>query len=66
MKAEQIAQSYSLVDKYGAADITAIEAMQEYARIQIEKDRKRIFAEHHEDVFLSLEKVLVSTPIILD
>jgi hypothetical protein len=45
---------------------TLTEMVKTYARIQIEKDRQRIFAEHQEDVFLSLEKVLVATPIILD
>jgi hypothetical protein len=37
-----------------------------YAQAMIEKDRERVYAEHQEDVFLSLEKVLVLTPIILD
>ena len=30
-----------------------------YAQAKIEKDRERVYAEHQEDVFLSLEKLLV-------
>jgi hypothetical protein len=66
MKAEQIAQSYSLVDKYGAADITAIEAMHEYARIQIEKDRQRVLTN---TLIIDRDVIFESynnTPIILD
>lgn len=48
-------------------DINIINAMQEYARIQIEKDRKRIIRSYYdENNFSDFNDLIKKTPINLD
>jgi len=63
MKAEEILRKYEIVNSWNEVNSTHIQAMQEYARIQIEKDRERIIPK------LSFEferKLIKDLPITLD
>ena len=63
-------EAIRISNKYGCAFVEGtnsehwIKAMQEYARIQIEKDRERI--KFNEGISDSLETIMELTPIILD
>ena len=51
---------------YDKATEKCLSIIEAYAKDQIEKDRERVKEEFNEDPFVSIEKVLQSTPIILD
>jgi hypothetical protein len=75
MKAEEVLHNkilaYYEIDKLATLQdvpfIIYIESMQEYARIQIEKDRERLLMQIYEDDGAELNSTSFSkTPIILD
>jgi hypothetical protein len=62
MKAEE---TISLIRK-SITPSEQIEHLENYARIQIEKDRERVEEEFNQDPFISIEKVHQNTTITLD
>lgn len=70
MKAEEILNTYTPNREYNSYyhESFIIEAMQEYARIQIEKDRKRITEAYYDEngKFSDFKNMINETSIILD